>query len=149
MPRKFLVFEAPNNKKLFGAFLCEKRSYLCNHLIKVRMKQQEVFLKRGVYFPGGPIGLEPQIKPGFYKAEIRDGFAYLEGVGRIGVTLDWVEFRFNCPIDKRVKLYLSGLFLEEVPHCTTTKDNNLCPFIKAGCIGCRFDKEQILRANEI
>lgn len=49
---------------------------------------REVFTvktKRVVMFPD-----EPDITPGYYRALIRDGFAYLEGYN-IGITLDWVE----------------------------------------------------------
>lgn len=57
---------------------------------------------------------------------------------------------FECPIDERVKISVSEDLSKETPHCTTLyKLNHECPFIKAGCIGCRFDKERILEARRI
>lgn len=49
---------------------------------------REVFnikLKRTVMIPD-----EADISPGYYRALIRDGFAYIEGYN-VGITLDWIE----------------------------------------------------------
>ena len=57
--------------------------------------------------------------------------------------------QFVCPVDNRVKLQVSAELALQVPHCTTLhKENHKCPYIKAGCIGCRFDKEQVLQQIE-
>lgn len=56
--------------------------------------------------------------------------------------------QFVCPIDERVKFQVSAELAIEVPHCMTVLENSKCPYIKAGCIGCRFDKEQILQQRE-
>jgi hypothetical protein len=127
---------------------------------------QEIFLKRGVQLPfkRGAIDAASKpgdevpdckfiqgtmIEPGYYRAEIREGFAYLLGFAGIGVTLEWVEFPFQCPIDSRVKIRVSSDFPDIEPHCTTlNKRNHECPFIQAGCIGCRFDKEKLLAEKE-
>ena len=106
------------------------------------MKEQEVYLKRGVLFP--PQSGRVDIMPGFYMAKIVDGFAYLVGSGGIGVTIEWVEIlpemvEFTCPVDKTLKIEVSRQLAKRTPHCTRLdKENRNCPFIKAGCTGCTF-----------
>lgn len=64
---------------------------------------------------------------------------------------------FICPIDNRIKIsvpdefpmtqviYSNGVGMEfSIANCQTHLPNSACKMIKKGCIGCHFNKEQIL-----
>jgi len=67
---------------------------------------------------------------------------------------------FICPIDKRIIILLPAeiqtswqivsppfvdSFTDSIANCQTTRNNSDCQLIGFGCVGCRLDKEDILR----
>lgn len=47
-------------------------------------------------------------------------------------------FTMKCPLDAQMKFEVPPELATYEGHCTTTKPNRTCPFIKHGCTGCEF-----------
>ena len=44
----------------------------------------------------------------------------------------------ECPLDAQIQFEVPAELATYDGHCTTTKPNRTCPFIKHGCTGCQF-----------